>query len=192
MYYQDRDVGILPAYITNPAATNSGLGISIFIFQNLDLLEINLCLIPDGWHMTTFAYVQVPSKLASPNTYISIKSKKSIHSLIFIFTSNFFSHLFLFFTIYSGSAHSINAWGHGYYVREFPCRQNYIKRMKYLLLKYCSFRQLCNFLWDIYSCAIIIFAPGKIHHFLFIQFHHQLLLCLSLIIICDGFLSLQS
>ena len=142
--------------------------------------------------MTTFAYVQVPSKLVSPNTYISIKSKKSIHSLIFIFTSNFFSHLFLFFTIHSGSAHSIKAWGHAYYAREFPCRQNYIKRIKYLLLKYCSFRQLCNFLWDIYSCAIIIFAPGKIHHFLFIQFHYQLLLCLSLIIICDGFLSPQS
>ena len=49
-------------------ATNSSLGIVDCFFDNLDLLEINPLLLPDGCFMTAYATAHVPSKLASPNT----------------------------------------------------------------------------------------------------------------------------
>ena len=48
--------------------TNTGLGFFEYFFDNLDLLVINPCLIPDGFGITTYATAHVPSKLASPNT----------------------------------------------------------------------------------------------------------------------------
>ena len=58
-------------------ATNSSLDIVNCFFDNLDLLAINPCLVPDGCRMTAYATAHVPSKLASPNTWISIISKTS-------------------------------------------------------------------------------------------------------------------
>ena len=55
-------------YATIYAATNSSLGIVNCFFDNLDLLKINPCLIPDGCCMAAYATAHAPSNLASPNT----------------------------------------------------------------------------------------------------------------------------
>ena len=50
------------------ATTNSSLGIINCFFNNLDLLAINPCLIPNGCSMTAYPSAHVPSKPASPST----------------------------------------------------------------------------------------------------------------------------
>ena len=55
-------------FATICAATNSSLGIVNCFFDNLDLLIINPCLVPDDCLMTAYATAHVPSKLASLNT----------------------------------------------------------------------------------------------------------------------------
>ena len=64
-------------FTTICAATNSILGIINYFFDNLDLLATNSCLVPDGCCMTAYATAHVPSKFASPDTWISIISKTS-------------------------------------------------------------------------------------------------------------------
>ena len=87
---------LLAKFATICAATNSSLGIVNYFFDNLDLLAINPCLVPDGCRMPAYATAHVPSKLASPNTWIPIISKTSLLILIvldiFIFLGSFFSH----------------------------------------------------------------------------------------------------
>ena len=58
-------------FTTICAATNSILGIINYFFDNLDLLATNSCC------MTAYATAHIPSKLASPDTWISIISKTS-------------------------------------------------------------------------------------------------------------------
>ena len=62
-------------FATICADINYSLGIVNCFFDNLDLLAINPCLVPDGCCMTAHATVHVPNKLASPNTCMSIISK---------------------------------------------------------------------------------------------------------------------
>ena len=64
-------------FATICAAANSSLGIINCFFENLDLLAINPCLVSDVCRMTAYATAHVPSKLASPNTWISTISKTS-------------------------------------------------------------------------------------------------------------------
>ena len=81
-------------FATICAATNCNLRIVNCFFDNLYLLAINPCLIPDDCCMTAYAPSHVPSKLMSPNTWISIISKTSSPSLVvlgmFSFVGNFF------------------------------------------------------------------------------------------------------
>ena len=79
-------------FATICTATNYSLEIINRFFDNLDLLQINLCLVPDGCRLTPHATAHV----SSPNTWISIISKTSWIRLIFLgmFTigGSFFSH----------------------------------------------------------------------------------------------------
>ena len=59
------------------AVTNFGLAIVNCFFHNLDFLAINSCLVPDACCMTAYATAHLPSKLAPPNTWVSIISKAS-------------------------------------------------------------------------------------------------------------------
>ena len=102
---------LLAKFATICAATNSSLGIVNYFFDNLDLLAINPCLVPDGCRMPAYATAHVPSKLASPNTWIPIIFKTSLLRLIvldiFTFLGSFFSHFSHFFTIQSGRVFSM-------------------------------------------------------------------------------------
>ena len=57
------------------AATNFSFGIVNCFFENLNLLAVNTCLVPDGCRMTAYATTHVPVKLASRNIRISNISK---------------------------------------------------------------------------------------------------------------------
>ena len=52
------------------AAANSSLGIVICFFDSLDLLAINLCLIPDSCCITAYATAHVPSKHLQTRGYL--------------------------------------------------------------------------------------------------------------------------
>ena len=52
-------------------------GIVNCFFDNLHLLAINTCFVPDGCRMTAYATAHVPVKLAPRNIRISIISKTS-------------------------------------------------------------------------------------------------------------------
>ena len=54
-------------------AANCSFVIVNCFFDNLDMLAINIYLVPHGCCMTAYAAAYVSSKLASPNTWISIK-----------------------------------------------------------------------------------------------------------------------
>ena len=64
-------------FATICTVTNYSLEIVNRFFDNLDLLQINLCLVPDSCRLTPYATAHVSSKLSSPNTWISIISKTS-------------------------------------------------------------------------------------------------------------------
>ena len=64
-------------FATICAASNPSTDIVNCFFDNFDLLAINPYLVIDGCRMTAYATAHVPSKLTSPNTWISIISKTS-------------------------------------------------------------------------------------------------------------------
>ena len=64
-------------FATICATTDSSLGISNCFFGYLDLVAIDPCLVPDDCRITIYATAHVPSKLSSPDTWISIISETS-------------------------------------------------------------------------------------------------------------------
>ena len=66
--------------------------------------------------MTAYATAHVPSKLASPNTWISIRFKDSLLRLMllgtFTFVGGFVSHFSKFLTSNLVSHHPMKAWNH--------------------------------------------------------------------------------
>ena len=83
-------------FVTICAAANPSLDIVNCFFDNPDLLASNPCLNPDDCYMAAYAIAHAPSKLRSPNTWISIISKTFWPKLII--SGSFFFHFYHFFT----------------------------------------------------------------------------------------------
>ena len=78
--------------------------------SKLGNFECPTCVTPDGCCMTAYDTAHVPSKLASPNTWMPIRFKDSFLRLMlpgtFTFVGSFVTHFSHFLTIQSGSSSS--------------------------------------------------------------------------------------